>query len=104
MNRLREQSQKQIFVSYNDESEWIEFALRFNLGSKKNKPLKFEACRVWRTKGAPSIFAATRGSFISVNEAESYLTEQLIQSGGRVHNYSADLVARWVASFGYNRA
>lgn len=104
MNQHRKHSQKQIFVSYNEESEWIEFVLRFNLGNKKGKPLKFEASRVWRTTGAPGMFATTRGSFYSHGEAEAYLTDQLIQSGGHIHQYSADLVARLVGSFGYNRA
>jgi len=104
MDTVRERTSKRIFISFLRETEWVEFELRFNLGSKKQKPLKFQAWRTWRTPNAPELFGGTRASFASVREAEAYLAAQFHAGGGVVHPHSPSLVSRLRKTHGYNGA
>ena len=104
MPSIREHSQKRVFISFYDESEWLEFELTFNVGNKSAKPVKFMAYQTWRTSGAPSLFSGTRGSFSSKRAAETYLATQFTAAGGEIHEGSKSLISKLAALHGYNRA
>ncbi len=103
MNFTRSKSSRYVFVSFLSGTEWVEFELSFNVGGKLNKPVKFQANRVWGTAGVPPMFSGLRGSFSSEAEAEKYLLEQFSAVGGTSHGATSALVGKLKSEFGYAR-
>jgi hypothetical protein len=71
MKLARKHRSKSVFVRYLDGSYWEEWDLRFNRGSKKNKPIKFFASRIWRSNYSVNVcpFSATHSDYSSEREA-----------------------------------
>lgn len=98
----REKSKKRVFVSFNEETEWAAYEITFNIGTKLLKPVKFQANRIWRTRGAPDAFAGFRASFASKAEALLSLKGALSDYQGNVHEESTSLIKRLESHHGFS--
>ena len=101
MTNDREKSKKRRLVAFANGTSWLEFELKFNVGPKLKRPVKFEANLIWRSSEAPPTFAALRGSFSSVEAAEQYFGEVVAKEGGTVHELTSDLVGKLSREYGY---
>ena len=104
MDATRSKSSKYVFVSFFSAVECAEFELSFNVGHKSNKPVKFQANKVWSTAGIPPMFSGIRGSFSSEVEAEKHLVEQFSAVDGTLHSATPALVGKLTSEFGYVRS
>jgi hypothetical protein len=100
MSGARTKSEKRVAVSYLRQKEWEVWVLRFNRGSKKEKPVKFIASREWKTPGSPCLWAGTRGGFASERAAQEFLETQLASDGGQVHEFNLSVI-NCLAGAGY---
>jgi len=100
MTAPRTQSTKLVIVSYPGDADWEVWRLRFNRGSKLNRPVKFFASREWKfgTTGAPH--AGTHWDFPNEGEAETWFAADLAEYGGVVHRATPENLAR-VKALGY---
>jgi hypothetical protein len=103
MKRAREKSKKRCLIAFSDGKAWLEYELSFNVGSKHKRPVKFEANQTWRSNQAPSLFAALRADFPSIQAAEDYFSEALAKEGGTVHARTPEMVERLRTEYGYDR-
>jgi hypothetical protein len=93
MTGLHEHSTKTVVVSYSGE-EWEVWSLRFNRGSKRNKPVKFFASREWRSGTAGPSFSGAHTDFPSEKEAEAWFATDIAENGGLVQPATAQLLKR----------
>lgn len=100
MIRARTKSEKLIFVGFLDGKEWEVWRVRFNRGSKLNKPVKFFAGRTWSSFDGGCPFSGTHWDFSSEKAAENWFSEQAAEYGGRLERRTLTLV-RKLAERGY---
>jgi hypothetical protein len=99
MTGPHEHSTKVVVVNYSGD-EWEVWKLRFNRGSKRNKPVKFFASREWQSGTAGPSFSGTHTDFASEREAEAWFAADLAEHGGTVRAATPDLLNR-VNALGY---
>jgi hypothetical protein len=103
MKPARKHESKNVLMRFRDGSYWEEWELRFNVGSKKAKPVKFFASRVWRSDNKIALcpFAATSADFANKREAHDYFLEQVAACGGELLDVTAQLAKEVSSTFGH---
>ena len=99
MTGPHEHSSKTVVVSYPGDG-WEVWKLRFNRGSKRNKPVKFFASREWQSGTAGPSFSGTHADFPSEREAEAWFAADIAQNGGIVEPSTPEILRR-VNALGY---
>ena len=77
-------SQKKVIVSYAGGTTLELWSLRFNRGTKKNKPVKFFASVEWKSGAGGVAYAGTHWDFPSEAEAEAWFAAGVAERGGEV--------------------
>jgi hypothetical protein len=80
----RKHSEKLVVVSYSGGETVEVWNLRFNRGSKMNKPVKFFADLAWKHGTGGVSYSGTRWDFPSEHEAESWFAAGVSERGGEV--------------------
>lgn len=99
----REHSSKIVLVRFRDGAYWEEWQLRFNRGSKQNKPVKFFSTRSWRSDVLISLCPYSSFNFDSASEkiAEEKFQIEMLANGGEVFQSTQRTVKELHARFGY---
>ncbi len=100
MDSARSKSVEQWFVSFSKGARWAELQLRYNIGSKHARPVKFFAHPVWRSDEGFSV-PTVRGSFASAAEALQFLRATLQTDGGKLFASSPQIIAALRRDHGY---
>jgi hypothetical protein len=101
MNKERTKHLKSLFVEFPDKGLWAEYVSKCSIGSKQNKPVKFEASIVWRSSSELSIFSDMRGSYESENEAFDSFEVSVAEYGGFVRSMSKKKIGLLEDNYGY---
>lgn len=103
MTSIREHSSKIVLIRFRNGAYWEEWQLRFNLGNKQNKPVKFFSRRTWRSDVSITLCPYSSFNFDSASSkiAEEIFTSSMLENNGEVFQSTTKIVEELQLRFGY---
>ena len=103
MKLARKHETLNVLARFRDGQYWEEWELRYNRGSKKQKPVKFFASLRWRSDYNIALcpFSAYSWDFPSEQEARACFAQQIAEHGGELQDITSQLAKEISTKFGH---